>query len=83
MEDKIILQVKNLNKEFNIGKKNTLKAVNDISFDLRTSHTLGVVGESGSGKSTLARCIMGLYPDATGEIIYNGKNICSIMGAAG
>lgn len=75
MEDKIILQVKNLNKEFNIGKKNTLKAVNDISFDLRTSHTLGVVGESGSGKSTLARCIMGLYPDATGQIIYNGKNI--------
>lgn len=75
MEDKIILQVKNLNKEFNIGKKNTLKAVNDISFELRTSHTLGVVGESGSGKSTLARCIMGLYPDATGEIIYNGKSI--------
>lgn len=75
MEDKIILQVKNVNKEFNIGKKKTFKAVDDISFDLKTSHTLGVVGESGSGKSTLARCIMGLYPDATGEIIYNGKNI--------
>lgn len=75
MEEKVILQVKNVNKEFNLGKKKVLKAVDDISFDLKTSHTLGVVGESGSGKSTLARCIMGLYPDATGEIIYKGKNI--------
>lgn len=75
MEEKVILQVKNVNKEFNLGKKKVLKAVDDISFDLKTSHTLGVVGESGSGKSTLARCIMGLYPDATGQIIYNGKNI--------
>jgi len=75
MEDKIILQVKNLNKEFKLNKNKTLKAVNDISFALKTSHTLGVVGESGSGKSTLARCVMGLYPDASGEIIYQGKNI--------
>lgn len=75
MEEKVILQVKNVNKEFNLGKKKVLKAVSDISFDLKTSHTLGVVGESGSGKSTLARCIMGLYPDATGQIIYKGKNI--------
>ncbi|MBS4881452.1 MAG: ABC transporter ATP-binding protein [Peptoniphilus harei] len=75
MSDKIILQVKNLNKEFKISGGKTLKAVNNISFDLKTSHTLGVVGESGSGKSTLARCIMGLYPDASGEIIYKGKNI--------
>lgn len=75
MSDKIILQVKNLNKEFKISGGKSFKAVNNISFDLKTSHTLGVVGESGSGKSTLARCIMGLYPDASGEIIYNNKNI--------
>lgn len=73
--DKTILEVKNLNKEFKINGGEVLKAVKDISFDLKTSHTLGVVGESGSGKSTLARCIMGLYPDAKGEIIYKGKNI--------
>ena len=75
MRDEIILQVKNLNKEFKISGGKSFKAVDDISFDLKTSHTLGVVGESGSGKSTLARCIMGLYPDASGEIIYKGKNI--------
>lgn len=75
MSDKIILQVKNLNKEFKIIGGKSFKAVDNISFDLKTSHTLGVVGESGSGKSTLARCIMGLYPDASGEIIYKGKNI--------
>ncbi|MDY3902207.1 ABC transporter ATP-binding protein [Peptoniphilus sp.] len=75
MMDKTILEVKNLNKEFKINGGEVLRAVKDISFDLKTSHTLGIVGESGSGKSTLARCIMGLYPDAKGEIIYNGKNI--------
>lgn len=75
MNDKIILEVKNLNKEFKISEGKSFKAVDNISFDLKTSHTLGVVGESGSGKSTLARCIMGLYPDASGEIIYKGKNI--------
>lgn len=75
MRDEIILQVKNLNKGFKISGGKNFKAVDDISFDLKTSHTLGVVGESGSGKSTLARCIMGLYPDASGEIIYKGKNI--------
>ena len=77
MEEKIILQVKNLEKEFKLKKGNNLIAVDNISFNLKTSHTLGVVGESGSGKSTLARIIMGLYPDARGEVIYNGKDILS------
>ncbi len=77
MEEKTILQVKNLEKEFKLKKGNNLIAVDNISFDLKSSHTLGVVGESGSGKSTLARIIMGLYPDAKGEVIYNGKDILS------
>lgn len=76
--DEIILQVRNLNKSFKKRGEETLKAVDNISFDLYTSHTLGVVGESGSGKSTLARCVMGLYKDSTGEIIYNGKNILEL-----
>lgn len=74
MKDKKILQVINVNKEFK-KKDKILKAVDNISFDLKSAQTIGIVGESGSGKSTLARCIMGLYHDASGKIIYEDKNI--------
>lgn len=74
MKDKKILQVMNVTKEFK-KKDKILKAVDNISFDLKSAQTIGIVGESGSGKSTLARCIMGLYPDASGKIIYEDKNI--------
>lgn len=74
MKDKKILQVMNVTKEFK-KKDKILKAVDNISFDLKSAQTIGIVGESGSGKSTLARCIMGLYPDVSGKIIYEDKNI--------
>lgn len=69
-----ILQIKNLMKSFKIKNK-TVNALNDISFDINKGECLGIVGESGSGKSTLARCLMGLYKDAKGQIIYQNKNI--------
>ena len=61
-------------KSFKIKNK-TVNALNDISFDINKGECLGIVGESGSGKSTLARCLMGLYKDAKGQIIYQNKNI--------
>ncbi|MGP6207627.1 ABC transporter ATP-binding protein [Cuniculiplasma sp. SKW3] len=54
------------------------RAVDNISFELRKGEILGIVGESGAGKSTIAKAIMGLIEPpsyATGEIIYNGKNL--------
>jgi len=55
-------------------KVGEVKAVDDISFSLKTAHTLGIVGESGSGKTTLAMAIMRLER-SQGRIEFLGKNI--------
>jgi ABC-type dipeptide/oligopeptide/nickel transport system ATPase component len=58
------------------------KAVDKISFDLKRGEILGIVGESGAGKSTIAKAVMGLIEPpsyATGEIIYNGKNLIGMQ----
>lgn len=80
-----ILQVKNLRKSFALARnegifKKTKKmlAVSDISFSCEEGKTYGIVGESGCGKSTTGRCIMGLEKPDSGEIIFDGKNICEI-----
>jgi peptide/nickel transport system ATP-binding protein len=53
----------------------TVKAVDNVSFSLRSGETLGVVGESGSGKSTLARCIVRLIDTDSGSIVIDKENI--------
>ena len=59
-----------------LGKtKSIVKAVDDVSFDVYPSETLGLVGESGCGKTTLGRTILNLINASEGEIIYKGKNI--------
>jgi oligopeptide/dipeptide ABC transporter ATP-binding protein len=55
-------------------KKETIRAVDGVSFDLADGHTLGIVGESGSGKSTLARCISFLEVADRGEVTFMGKD---------
>jgi oligopeptide/dipeptide ABC transporter ATP-binding protein len=71
----VLLQVDHLCKYFQISKKETLKAVDGVSFQLHRRETLGVVGESGCGKSTLGRCIVRLYKPTAGTITYDGKDI--------
>jgi peptide/nickel transport system ATP-binding protein len=56
-------------------RRTTVKAVNDVSFEIRRGETLSVVGESGCGKSTLARTVIGLYPPNRGKIIYGDQRI--------
>ena len=75
----IILEVKNLSVEYSAGK-DTVKAVNDISFSLEKGELLGLVGETGAGKTTTALSIMQLIPDppgkiVSGEIWYKGENL--------
>ncbi len=56
-------------------EKTVVRAVNDISIDVREGETVSVVGESGCGKSTLARTVMGLYPPESGAIYYRDQRI--------
>ncbi|MFD2130593.1 ABC transporter ATP-binding protein [Pseudogracilibacillus auburnensis] len=72
-----ILEVQQLKKYFSVGKKQTLQAVNGVSFDVEKGETFGLVGESGCGKSTIGRTIMGLYHKTAGNVIFKGDNIHS------
>jgi peptide/nickel transport system ATP-binding protein/oligopeptide transport system ATP-binding protein len=75
-----LLEVKNLQVDFSISKKQKVTAVQGISFTLERGQTLGVVGESGCGKTVTASAIMGLLPMglgkiAAGEILMEGRDI--------
>lgn len=80
-----LMQVENLKVYFDImpqgampwTKPDKLKAVEDISFDLKTGETLGVVGESGCGKSTLARAIIRMVPVEAGKVLWLGQDLLS------
>ena len=76
-EAEVILSVKNLIKDFPIGqstnKKNLMRAVNDVSFDLCKGEALAIVGESGSGKSTGARILSRIHKKTGGEIFFKGQ----------
>ncbi|NLB33362.1 MAG: ATP-binding cassette domain-containing protein [Tissierellia bacterium] len=76
-----LLEVKNLKQYFDIStglfKSKPLKAVDDLSFNIKKGETLGLVGESGCGKTTVGRSILQLYKPTGGEIIFNGKKIAS------
>ena len=66
--DDIVLSVKNLIMEFNVGRNEIVHAVSDVSFDVKKGETLGIVGESGCGKSTTARSIVQLPKPTSGNV---------------
>lgn len=74
-----LVEVKNLKKYFDISTglftSRPLKAVDDVSFDIKRGETLGLVGESGCGKTTVGRTLLQLYTPTSGQIIYDGKEI--------
>lgn len=76
----VLLSVRNLKQWFPVQKwffekKEYVRAVDDISFDLYEGETLGVAGESGCGKSTMIRSALRIIEPTEGTIIYNGQDI--------
>lgn len=69
-----ILEVRNLTRQFGKGRE-TVTAVDAISFAIEPGETVCLVGESGCGKSTTGRMVAGLLEATAGEVLFEGKNI--------
>jgi peptide/nickel transport system ATP-binding protein/oligopeptide transport system ATP-binding protein len=70
-----IIAVRDVKVHFKVGTRGeTVKAVDGVSFDIKTGETIGIIGESGSGKSTLARVLVALLKPTAGTIMQNGAN---------
>lgn len=77
-----IVRVENLVKEFEIrgakGEQKILRAVDDVSFGVRTGTTMAIVGESGSGKSTVANIILNLLDPTSGKVFLRGQDLSGL-----
>lgn len=86
-ENEILLEVKDLRMWFPVTQGilfqrhiADIKAVDGLNFFIRQGETLGLVGESGCGKSTTGRAILQLYRPTTGEVYFEGQNLCKLKG---
>ena len=85
--DNVLVRVENLTKHFPITQGiivqrqiGAVRAVDNVSFDIREGETLGLVGESGCGKSTTGRTILQLYRPTSGKVYYQDQDLTTIKG---
>ena len=78
----VLLEVKALAKSFwlhtGLFGRREFKAVQNVNFQLRRGHTLGVVGESGSGKTTMGLTLLRLHEPTGGEVMFDGRNLLTL-----
>ncbi len=83
-----ILQVRDLHTHFplqsGLMQRTTdwMRAVDGVSFHVNRGESLGLVGESGCGKTTVGRTVLRLIEGTSGEVLYNGKDVFALRGAA-
>ncbi|WP_426320578.1 dipeptide ABC transporter ATP-binding protein [Microbacterium sp. E-13] len=78
-----VISVEHAVKEFTVpGRRDPLRAVDDVSFSARRGMTHALVGESGSGKSTIARMVMGFERATSGQVCVGGVDMSSLRGSA-
>jgi oligopeptide transport system ATP-binding protein len=83
-----VLRVANVTVDYPLGRdglfgpRRTLRAVDDVSFELAPGECLGIVGESGCGKSSLGRAILQLVRPTAGAVFFDGVDLCRLPAAA-
>ena len=83
--NEVLVRVQNLVKDFwlgpsGFGRRPKLRAIDDVSLEIRNGETFGLVGESGCGKTTIARCLMRLVQPTAGRIDFRGTDVTSLRG---
>ncbi len=78
-----LLSLRNLRTWFELrrwgfGRAGTVRAVDDVSFDLHAGEAIAIVGESGCGKSTLMKTILGLHMPTGGSVIFEGRDLSTL-----
>ena len=83
--DEVLLEVKDIKKHFPITRGllfqqevGEIKAVDGVSFHVKRGETVGLVGESGCGKTTTGHCVLQLYRPTSGEVIFEGVDLCML-----
>ncbi len=83
-----LVKIRGLRKHFVLGsswtgkERRVVRAVEDISLDVRRKRIVGLVGESGSGKTTVGRMLVKLLEPTAGELLYGGRDITALEGSA-
>jgi len=77
-KERNLIEVKDLCKYFRVSRRQVLKAVDGVSFQIQKGEVLGLVGESGCGKTTVGRMILRLLKPTSGEVLFDGGNLYNL-----